>query len=125
MKKFCLALLALTVCLAIPSAAQTITHPSQDEALLRHWIQTLGSDDFCGRMLMTEYETKTIDYLASEMRAIGLEPAFGGSYFQEYTVLRKAGRKILVMGYDNPNMEIIHERTGLFSNFSAGVVAFG
>ena len=28
----------------------------------------------------------------------------GTPYFQEYTVLRKAGRKILVMGYNNPNM---------------------
>lgn len=102
MKKHCLALLALTACLAVPSAAQTISHPTQDEALLRQWIQVLGSDDFGGRMPMTEYETKTINYLAAEMRAIGLEPAFGGSYFQKVmtvsTICRPAGDKLRVKG---------------------------
>lgn len=102
MKKHCLALLALTACLVIPSAAQNVTHPSQDEALLRHWISTLGSDDFCGRMPMTEYETKTVEYLADEMRAIGLQPAFGGSYFQQLktvsTVCRPVGGKLRVKG---------------------------
>lgn len=28
----------------------------------------------------------------------------GSAYFQEYTVLYKAGKTVLVMGYDNPNM---------------------
>ena len=102
MKKYCLALLALTACLAVPTTAQTLTHPSQDEALLRHWIQVLGSDDFGGRMPMTEYETKTVNYLADEMRAIGLKPAFGDSYFQEVqtvsTICRPMGGKLRVKG---------------------------
>ena len=102
MKTPCLALLALTACLAVPSAAQTKTHPTEDETLLRHWIQVLGSDEFAGRMPMTEYETKTIDYLAAEMQAIGLQPAFGDSYFQQVQTIstrcRLKGDKLSVKG---------------------------
>ena len=61
--------------------------PSDDEALLRAWCRTLGSDEFGGRMPMTPYETKTIEYLASQMREIGLQPAFGGSWFQKVQTL--------------------------------------
>ncbi|MBQ2599737.1 MAG: hypothetical protein II580_08715, partial [Bacteroidales bacterium] len=42
----------------------------EEEAQMRAWIQTLGSDAFGGRMPMTEYETKTIHYLAGEMKAL-------------------------------------------------------
>lgn len=48
----------------------------------RNWVRTIGSDEFCGRKPMTPYETKTIDYLAGEFRLLGLEPAFGDSYYQ-------------------------------------------
>ncbi|MBO4475732.1 MAG: bifunctional metallophosphatase/5'-nucleotidase [Bacteroidales bacterium] len=51
------------------------------------------------------------DRIAAQMQQAGIPwlagNAFrpdGTGYFQEYTVVRKAGRKILVMGYDNPNM---------------------
>ena len=102
MKKRCLTLLALTACLVIPATAQTLTHPSREEALLREWIRTLGSDDFGGRLPMTEYEAKTVDYLAGEMKAIGLQPAFGDSYFQPVqtisTVCRPVGDKVRVKG---------------------------
>lgn len=69
----------------------------EEEAQMRAWIQTLGSDAFGGRMPMTEYETKTIHYLAGEMKALGLEPAFGDSYFQKVktisAVCKPAGGK--------------------------------
>lgn len=55
------------------------------EADFRNWIKTIGSDEFGGRKPMTEYETKTIDYLAGEFKSLGLEPAFDGSYFQTVT----------------------------------------
>ena len=76
--------------------------PADDEALLRNWCRTLGSDAFGGRMPMTPYEIKTIDYLANEMRTIGLEPAFGPSYFQKVmtisTINRPVGNKFRVKG---------------------------
>jgi len=50
--------------------------------LERH-IKTLSSDEFMGRMPFTVGEEKTLDYLESEFRSIGLAPANNGSYFQE------------------------------------------
>ena len=59
--------LLLSLC-ALPSAAQVASQrtASDDEALLRKWVSTLGSDDFGGRLPMTEYEPKTINYLADQ-----------------------------------------------------------
>ena len=73
-----------------------------EEALMRGWIRTLGSDEFGGRMPMTEYETTTIRYLAGQMQEIGLEPAFGDSYFQPVqtisTVCTPVGETFRVQG---------------------------
>ena len=77
---FLTALLAFTL---LPLRAQNRITPADDEALMREWIRTLGSDAFGGRMPMTEYETKTIEYLAAQMQEIGLQPAFDGSWFQK------------------------------------------
>ena len=51
------------------------------------WISTIGSDEFGGRCPMTEYEDKTIEYLASEMGKLGLEPAFDGSWYQDVEMI--------------------------------------
>ena len=51
------------------------------------WIKVLGSDEFAGRKPMSEYEGKTIDYLAGEFRRLGLRPAFGDSYFQPVSII--------------------------------------
>ena len=90
MRKLSLFFLAAAALLCAAANAQNLpqyTDPQTEEALLRQWIKTLGSDEFGGRMPMTEYETKTLDYLAGEMKAIGLKPAFGGSYFQPVKTL--------------------------------------
>jgi Zn-dependent M28 family amino/carboxypeptidase len=50
-------------------------------------IQTLSSDRFAGRMPTTPAEKLTIDYIFSQMKEIGLEPANNGSYFQEVPLL--------------------------------------
>ncbi len=49
--------------------------------------KTLGSDEFMGRKPCTEGETITINYLESEFKRIGLEPAVNGSYFQEVKLM--------------------------------------
>src|SRR5665647_2566141 len=50
-------------------------------------IATLSSDRFEGRMPTTRSEKITIDYIASQMKEIGLEPATNGSFFQEIPLL--------------------------------------
>lgn len=47
----------------------------------------LGSDAFMGRKPCTEGEKITINYLESEFKRIGLEPAVNGSYFQEVSLM--------------------------------------
>lgn len=46
-------------------------------------IVKLASDEFEGRMPFSEGETKTINYLESEFKSMGLEPGNGDSYFQD------------------------------------------
>ena len=75
---------------------------ADDERLLRSWIQTISSDDFGGRKPMTEYEDKTVTYLAGELEALGLEPAFDGSWYQPFEMIavtaKPDGNKIIVKG---------------------------
>ena len=67
--------------------AQSAAGAATDEALLRQWIRTLASDDFGGRMPMTPYEETTVNYLVGEMEKLGLQPAFGGSWFQPFRMV--------------------------------------
>jgi Zn-dependent M28 family amino/carboxypeptidase len=46
------------------------------------YVRNLGSDEFMGRKPFTPGEKITIEYLAGELKKIGFEPAFNGSYFQ-------------------------------------------
>jgi len=50
---------------------------------LENYVSELGSDRFMGRKPFTEGETITINYLAEQLKQIGFEPAFNGSYYQE------------------------------------------
>lgn len=76
--------------------------PQGDERLLRDWIRTISSDAFGGRKPMTEYEDKTVEYLAGELEALGLQPAFGNSWYQPFNMIsvtaRPVGGKFTVKG---------------------------
>ncbi|HEX8676715.1 MAG TPA: M28 family peptidase, partial [Segetibacter sp.] len=50
--------------------------------LAKH-ITVLASDEFEGRKPFTRAETKTINYLRDQFKALGLQPGNGQSYFQE------------------------------------------
>lgn len=39
---------------------------------------------------MTKYEDMTVDYLAAQMEAMGLEPAFDGSWYQPFEMIAAA-----------------------------------
>ncbi|WP_421976948.1 M28 family metallopeptidase [Roseivirga seohaensis] len=56
----------------------------------RH-LSVLASDDFMGRKPFTEGEEKTIHYLESELKAMGLKPGNGDSYFQEVPLVEITG----------------------------------
>ncbi|SER45081.1 M28 family metallopeptidase [Sphingobium sp. YR768] len=58
--------------------------PTFDVARISNDIKTLSSDEFEGRGPATRAETKTIDYVAGQMKAAGLKPAGQkGTWFQD------------------------------------------
>lgn len=67
-------------------AREQLPTPS-DEQLFRGWVKDLSRDEFGGRKPMTPNEDKTVNYLAGQMEAIGLEPAFNGSWFQPFEII--------------------------------------
>lgn len=56
----------------------------------RH-LSVLASDDFMGRKPFTEGEEKTVNYLESELKRMGLAPGNGDSYFQEVPLVEITG----------------------------------
>ena len=76
-------LLALAACSAsdatggMDAGAATIT-----EAEIAEHLAILASDEFGGRAPSSPGEELTVNYLAEQMEAAGLEPAAGGSWFQ-------------------------------------------
>ena len=77
---------AALLCFAA-NAQPTQVASENDEQMFREWVKTLGSDEFGGRKPMTEYEDMTIGYLAAQMEAMGLEPAFDGSWYQPFEMI--------------------------------------
>ncbi|TCM19937.1 Zn-dependent M28 family amino/carboxypeptidase [Novosphingobium sp. PhB165] len=85
---------------AIAIAAAPAAAPSFDVARLSNDIKTLSSDDFEGRGPATRAEAKTIDYVAAQMKAAGLQPAGDkGTWFQNVPLLQSdiAGTPALSM----------------------------
>ncbi|WP_334183433.1 M28 family metallopeptidase [Novosphingobium sp.] len=76
--------LALGGLLSASAAAIAAPAPKFDIARVSNDIKTLASDEFEGRGPATPAEKKTIDYLAAQMKAAGLQPAGEkGSWFQD------------------------------------------
>jgi Zn-dependent M28 family amino/carboxypeptidase len=49
---------------------------------MAEYVKNLASDEFMGRKPFTAGEKITVEYLAAQLKQIGFEPAFNGSYFQ-------------------------------------------
>ena len=80
---------------AVPQGGEPGRNASgSDEALMREWIRTLASDEFGGRKPMTQYEDITVNYLAGQLEELGLEPAFGGSWFQPFRMIAVTAKPV-------------------------------
>jgi hypothetical protein len=79
--------------LFLASAAPAQTDPPVTPAdLLRH-IEVLASDAYEGRAPGTPGETRTIEYIAAQLRARGVEPAGeGGGWFQTVALVERETR---------------------------------
>ena len=102
------------LCLAVSVSAQEL-RPSvgQDEVLLRSWIRTMASDEFGGRKPMTEYEDKTVTCLAGELEALGLKPAFDGSWYQPFEMIavtaKPDGGRFIVKGKKKAQLNYVED----------------
>lgn len=56
-------------------------------AEMKDHVSKLGSDEFMGRAPFSEGEDITLDYLSTQIKNIGYEPAFGDSYYQEVPMI--------------------------------------
>jgi Zn-dependent M28 family amino/carboxypeptidase len=65
-----------------PDATQPAGAPHFDETQIRETIRTLSSDRFDGRAPASVGEQRTIAYLATRFRQLGLRPADKGSFLQ-------------------------------------------
>lgn len=72
-------LITASVLLSLYTTAQN----KQEEQFFRKSVEMLASDEFGGRKPFSQYEQKTIDYIANEYKRLGLQPANGDSYFQQ------------------------------------------
>jgi len=62
-----------------------------DTLTINRHLEVLASDDFMGRKPFTEGEEKTIHYLESELKAMGVAPGNGDSYFQDVPLVEITG----------------------------------
>lgn len=80
--------LLIVAFIAIAASCKTVNNEyniSVDN--LKRVVKELSSDAFMGRMPFTEGEELSVEYLANELKEIGFEPAFSGSYFQEVPMI--------------------------------------
>lgn len=96
-----------TLFLAIPTIfiSQTENHiPDISENNLHKHIKALASDEFLGRQPGTKGEKKTVTYLVNQLKKIGIAPANGDSYYQEFTIAR--------LKYNKPSKMVIWSPKG-------------
>ncbi|MFC2081088.1 M28 family metallopeptidase [Bacteroidota bacterium] len=74
-----------------------------DLSTIGQHIECLASDEYLGRMPLTEGETKTVNYLKDEFGKLGLLPGNGESYFQDVPVVEITGIPLGNMSFSGPN----------------------
>ncbi len=94
----CILIILFTSCDSTTTTTETVDVEMDTVTIDRH-LSILASDEFMGRKPFTEGEEKTVHYLESELRAMGLRPGNGDSYFQDVPLVE-------ITGYQSPDMTI-------------------
>ncbi|MBC2777899.1 M28 family peptidase [Parasphingopyxis marina] len=90
---------AAALLLAAPLPAQAL--PTEGE--LRAHIETLASDAFQGRQPGTQGEAMATQYIAQQMAQAGLQPGYGGNFFQPVALVeRREGQARIRIGGADP-----------------------
>jgi Zn-dependent M28 family amino/carboxypeptidase len=81
-------------------------------------IAELSSDKYQGRMPMSSTEGITVDYIAAQMKEIGLEPANNGSFFQDVPLLAVRSKISPTLDFDTPNGTLKFQKLVDYVTFS-------
>ena len=101
MRYLLLCLLGIPMILSCKENKLGSNSPISEETIKRHII-TLSTDDFQGRKPFTPGEQKTVDYLVSEIKKIGLQPVSGDSYTQDVPLVEITSHASPTMVLDGP-----------------------
>jgi Zn-dependent M28 family amino/carboxypeptidase len=97
----CVALLLLGIGCSTPAPPPPPSGPAEDQitaASLVNHLKVLASDEYEGRAPATPGGQKTQDYLAQQLKAIGIEPgAPDGTYFQQVPIVESAVERNFVV----------------------------
>ncbi|TDF38458.1 M28 family peptidase [Alteromonadaceae bacterium M269] len=72
---------------------------------LKDFTRTLSSDEFEGRQPTTAGERKTLDYLVSKFKSMGLEPGNGNSYLQPVDLVKIVADSDMTMRVGSQQLE--------------------
>jgi len=98
-------LLILLAGIFLASCSLVKTKSGEDAILYKNiekHIAELSSDKYMGRMPMSSTEQITVDYIASQMKKIGLEPANKESYFQGVPLLAVSSTISNTLDFETP-----------------------
>lgn len=80
--------LTLAACAKAPSNNFDEVYQSITPEKLKQHTTVLASDEFAGRLPATDGERKTLDYLVTELKRMGLQPGNGDSYLQAVELMQ-------------------------------------
>ena len=81
-------------------------------------ISELSSDRYLGRMPMSSTEGITVDYIAGQMKEIGLEPANNGSFFQNVPLLAVHSKLSNTLDFETPKGQLKFQKLTDYVTFS-------
>lgn len=110
-----LSVLALVSACGAPKKAEPSVN--MDTLKIDHHLSVLASDEFMGRKPFTEGEEKTIHYLASELKAMGVSPGNGDAYFQDVPLVE-------ITGTQAPQMLVKHNGNTMSFETNKDVVVY-
>ncbi len=117
MKSILLSILGIALCWSVQAQEEGIEK-------LREDIGFLASDDLEGREMGTEGERMAAEYIAEQMRVIGLKPMGTNDYFQDFSVTPKANphsSEANAVGEEISGMNVI----GYLDNGAQQIVVIG
>ena len=108
MKKSILLCLIITSIISCQSGKQKDLSGVITYTNIEKHIAELSSDKYLGRMPMSSTEPAVVEYIASQMKEIGLEPANQGSFFQEVPILKVTSKisPYLIFKTPDGNLEV-------------------